>query len=185
VRFIEAGLPGVIIIEPDVFTDQRGYFLETYHAKKYADAGIPGPFVQDNFSRSVRGALRGLHYQRTHAQGKLVCAAEGVVFDVAVDIRPGSPTFGKWFGAELSAENKRQLYIPPGYAHGFCVLSDVAVFTYKCTNFYVPHDEGGILWNDPAIAISWPISNPILSAKDQTFKCLADIPLIDLPACRL
>jgi dTDP-4-dehydrorhamnose 3,5-epimerase len=115
----------------------------------------------------------------------LVCAAEGVVFDVAVDIRPGSPTFGKWFGAELSAENKRQLYIPPGYAHGFCVLSDVAAFTYKCTNFYVPHDEGGILWNDPAIAISWPISNPILSAKDQTFKCLADIPLIDLPACRL
>jgi dTDP-4-dehydrorhamnose 3,5-epimerase len=100
-------------------------------------------------------------------------------------MRPGSPTFGKWFGAELSAENKRQLYIPPGYAHGFCVLSDVAVFTYKCTNFYVPHDEGGILWNDPAIAISWPISNPILSAKDQTFKCLADIPLIDLPACRL
>ena len=183
-RFIEAGLPGVILIEPDVFEDPRGYFLETYHAKKYADAGILGPFVQDNFSRSIRGTLRGLHYQRTHAQGKLVCAAEGIVFDVAVDIRPGSPTFGKWFGAELSAANKRQLYIPPGYAHGFCVLSEVAAFSYKCTDFYVPQDEGGLLWNDPAIGISWPLSNPLLSAKDQAYKCLVDIPLTDLPVYR-
>lgn len=183
-RFIEAGLPGVIIIEPDVFEDRRGYFLETYHAKKYADAGIAGPFVQDNFSRSVRGTLRGLHYQRAHAQGKLVCAVEGVVFDVAVDIRPGSPTFGKWFGVELSAANKRQLYIPTGCAHGFCVISDVAAFSYKCTDFYVPQDEGGILWNDPAIGISWPISSPLLSAKDQAYQRLADIPLTDLSVYR-
>lgn len=183
-RFIEAGLPGIIVIEPDVYEDARGYFLETYHAKKYADAGIPGPFVQDNFSRSIRGTLRGLHYQRSHAQGKLVSAAEGVVFDVAVDIRAGSPTFGKWFGVELSAENKRQLYIPPGFAHGFCVLSEVAAFSYKCTDFYVPQDEGGILWNDPAIGIPWPVSVPLLSAKDQAYKCLADIPLTDLPVHR-
>lgn len=180
-RFIEAGLPGVIVIEPDVFEDTRGYFLETYHAKKYADAGIPGPFVQDNFSRSVRGTLRGLHYQRSHPQGKLVSASEGMVFDVAVDIRPGSATFGKWFGMELSAENKRQLYIPPGFAHGFCVLSEVAAFTYKCTDFYAPQDEDGILWNDPAIGIPWPVSVPLLSPKDQAYKCLADIPLTDLP----
>ena len=183
-RFIEAGLPGLILIEPDVFEDQRGYFLETYHAKKYADAGIPGPFVQDNFSRSVRGTLRGLHYQRTRAQGKLVSAVEGVVFDVAVDIRSGSPTFGKWFGVELSAANKRQLYIPPGYAHGVCVLSEAAAFSYKCTDFYVPQDEGGLVWNDAAIGISWPLSSPLLSAKDQAYKCLADIPLTDLPVYR-
>lgn len=183
-RFIEAGLPGIIIIEPDVFEDSRGYFLETYHAKHYADAGIPGPFVQDNFSRSVRGTLRGLHYQRSRAQGKLVSAAEGAVFDVAVDIRPGSPTFGKWFGMELSAENKRQLYIPAGFAHGFCVLSEVAAFAYKCTDFYVSQDEGGLLWNDPAIGIPWPVSAPLLSPKDQAYKCLADIPLTDLPVHR-
>ena len=183
-RFIEAALPGIIVIEPDVFEDPRGYFLETYHAKKYADAGIPGPFVQDNFSRSARGTLRGLHYQRSHPQGKLVSAVEGVVFDVAVDIRPGSPTFGQWFGMELSAENKRQLYIPPGFAHGFCVLSEVAAFAYKCTDFYVPQDEGGLLWNDPAIGIPWPVSVPLLSAKDQAYKCLADIPLTDLPVHR-
>ncbi|WP_447985783.1 dTDP-4-dehydrorhamnose 3,5-epimerase [Nitrospira sp. Nam74] len=183
-RFIEAGLPGVIIIEPDVFEDSRGYFLETYHAKKYADAGISGPFVQDNFSRSIRGTLRGLHYQRSRGQGKLVFVPEGVVFDVAVDIRPGSPTFGQWVGMELSAQNKRQLYIPSGFAHGFCVLSEVASFAYKCTDFYVPQDEGGILWNDPAIGISWPVSVPLLSAKDQAYKHLADIPLSDLPAHR-
>ena len=183
-RFIEAGLPGVIVIEPDVFEDSRGYFLETYHAKKYADAGISGPFVQDNFSRSIRGTLRGLHYQRSRAQGKLVSVPDGVVFDVAVDIRPGSPTFGQWVGMELSAENKRQLYIPSGFAHGFCVLSEVAAFAYKCTDFYVPQDEGGILWNDPAIGISWPVSIPLLSAKDQAYKHLADIPLTDLPVHR-
>ncbi len=183
-RFIEAELPGIIVIEPDVFEDSRGYFLETYHAKKYADAGISGPFMQDNFSRSVRGTLRGLHYQRSHPQGKLVSAVEGVVFDVAVDIRPGSPGFGKWFGMELSAENKRQVYIPAGFAHGFCVLSEVAAFTYKCTDVYVPQDEGGILWNDPAIAIPWPVAIPLLSAKDQAYKCLADIPLTDLPVPR-
>jgi dTDP-4-dehydrorhamnose 3,5-epimerase len=183
-RFLEAGLPGVIVIEPDVFEDSRGYFLETYHAKKYADAGISGPFVQDNFSRSIRGTLRGLHYQRSRAQGKLVSVPDGVVFDVAVDIRPGSPTFGQWVGMELSAENKRQLYIPSGFAHGFCVLSEVAAFAYKCTDFYVPQDEGGILWNDPAIGISWPVSVPLLSAKDQAYKYLADIPLSDLPVHR-
>lgn len=184
VRFIEAELPGIIVIEPDVFEDSRGYFLETYHAKRYADAGIPGPFVQDNFSRSVRGTLRGMHYQCSRPQGKLVSAAEGVVFDVAVDIRPGSATLGRWFGMELSAQNKRQLYIPAGFAHGFCVLSEVAAFAYKCTDYYVSQDEGGVLWNDPAIGIQWPVLAPLLSAKDQTYKCLADIPLTDLPVHR-
>lgn len=180
-RFHQTELPGVVLIEPDVFEDRRGYFLETYHAKKYAEAGIAGPFVQDNFSKSIHATLRGLHYQRQHGQGKLVFVLEGAVFDVAVDIRHGSPTFGKWFAAELSVENKRQLYIPPGFAHGFCVLSDVAAFTYKCTEFYSAQDEAGILWSDPAIGIPWPTAAPLLSAKDQAYKGLADIPVAALP----
>ncbi|WP_447979115.1 dTDP-4-dehydrorhamnose 3,5-epimerase [Candidatus Nitrospira bockiana] len=183
-RFIETDFQGLILVEPDVFGDPRGYFLETYHAKKYAEAGIPGPFVQDNFSHSVRGTLRGLHYQKRRPQGKLVYVVEGAVFDAVVDLRAGSPTFGRWFGVELSTENKRQLYVPPGFAHGFCVVSERASFAYKCTDFYAPQDEGGVLWNDAAIGIRWPVTQPLLSVKDQGFKCLADIPESDLPRAR-
>jgi len=181
VRFIETELKGVILIEPDVFTDPRGLFLETYHAIKYAVERIHGPFVQDNFSKSVRGTIRGLHYQLKNAQGKLMMVVEGTVFDVAVDIRTGSPTFGKWIGVELSADNKRQLYIPPGFAHGFCVTSETAGFIYKCTDLYSPQDERGIIWNDPDLGIAWPISHPVLSAKDQSYKTLAEM-AEELPA---
>ena len=174
-RFIETELKGVLLVEPDVFEDSRGYFLETYHAKKFADGGIRGPFVQDNFSRSVRGTLRGLHYQLKHAQGKLVTVVEGTVFDVAVDIRTGSPTFGRWVGVELSAENKRQLYIPPGFAHGFCVISDTAGLTYKCTDLFSPQDDRGIIWNDRTVGIRWPVAHPLLSTKDQAYKSLAEM----------
>jgi len=181
VKFVETKLKAVVLVEPDVFEDPRGYFLETYHAGRYAEGGIAGPFVQDNFSHSVRGTLRGLHYQLKHAQGKLVMALTGRIFDVAVDIRKGSPTFTQWVGVELSGENKRQLYIPPGFAHGFCVLSDTADVLYKCTDVYAPQDERGIVWNDPAIAIAWPIAEPLLSRKDQAYPCLADMER-DLPA---
>lgn len=174
-RFLETELKGVILIEPDVFSDSRGYFLETYHEKKYTAGGIRGPFVQDNFSKSVRGTLRGLHYQLKETQGKLVTVIEGTVFDVAVDIRRGSPTFGQWVGLELSAENKRQLYIPPGLAHGFCVLSDTAGVAYKCTRFYSHQDERGIIWNDRTIGIRWPIADPLLSPKDRAYKPLAEM----------
>ena len=180
-KFIETKLNGVVLVEPDVFTDPRGYFLETYHAGRYAGGGIPGPFVQDNFSHSVRGTLRGLHYQLKHAQGKLVMALEGCIFDVAVDIRKGSPTFGQWVGVELSGENRRQIYIPPGFAHGFCVLSETADVLYKCTDVYSPKDERGIIWNDPAIAIAWPITDPLLSGKDGAYPRLADM-TNELPA---
>ena len=173
-RFSEATLSGVIIVEPDVFGDARGFFMETYHAKKYAEGGIREAFVQDNFSRSVRNTLRGLHYQYPNAQGKLVSVVSGEVFDVAVDIRKGSPHFGKWFGVRLSEENKKQVYVPSGFAHGFCVLSETAEFVYKCTTFYSPKDERGILWNDPAIGIRWPVSEPILSEKDQVYKTLKE-----------
>jgi dTDP-4-dehydrorhamnose 3,5-epimerase len=175
VRTVECEIPGVLLIEPDVFEDARGCFLETFHAKRYAAAGIPGPFVQENFSFSVRGTLRGLHYQLRQPQGKLVMVLAGEVFDVAVDIRKGSPTFGKWVGMRLSSQNMRQLYIPPGFAHGFCVLSDTAGMTYKCTDFYAPHDERGINWNDPTLGIRWPVSAPLLSPKDQAYKTLADM----------
>lgn len=174
-KFIETKLHGVVIVEPAVFEDPRGYFLETYHAGKYAAGGIRGPFVQDNFSHSVRGTLRGLHYQLAHAQGKLVMALEGRIFDVAVDIRKGSPTFGQWVGVELSGENKRQLYVPPGFAHGFCVLSETADVLYKCTDVYAPKDERGILWNDPTIAIAWPITTPRLSRKDGAYTRLSEM----------
>jgi dTDP-4-dehydrorhamnose 3,5-epimerase len=174
-RFYEGGLKGLIIVEPDVFTDARGFFFETYHAKKYREGGITEVFVQDNISRSVRGTLRGLHYQLPRAQGKLVAVVDGTVFDVAVDIRKDSPTFGQWFGIELSAENKRQMYIPPGFAHGFCVLSDTASMTYKCTDFYSPKDERGIIWNDQTIGISWPVTQPLVSPKDQSYKSLKEM----------
>lgn len=156
----------VLLVKPKVWRDARGYFVETWHRNRYADVGIALPFVQDNRSRSTRGILRGLHFQRTYPQGKLVSVSSGSVFDVVVDIRRDSPTFGQWFGAELTGENQFQMWVPPGLAHGFCVCSDVADFSYKCTEFYHPEDEGAILWNDPDLAIAWPVPDPILSAKD-------------------
>lgn len=166
--------PEVLLVEPDVYPDARGFFMETFHAGKYAQQGIPEIFLQDNHSRSVRGVLRGLHYQLEHPQGKLVRVASGSVFDVAVDIRQGSPYFGKWVGSELSAENRHQMYIPPGFAHGFCVLSEQADFLYKCTDLYVPGDEYGIAWDDPDIAIDWPQLDYLLSDKDRHNPVLAD-----------
>ena len=172
-RFLDTPLQGIRLIEQDVHEDARGFFMELYHTDKYAKAGLPSRFVQDNFAKSVYGALRGLHYQRSHPQGKLVTAMEGTIFDVAVDIRQESPSFGQWYGVELSAENKRQVYIPPGFAHGYCVLSKTASVMYKCTDFFVPDDERGIIWNDPAVNVSWPISAPLLSSKDQLHGTLA------------
>jgi dTDP-4-dehydrorhamnose 3,5-epimerase len=166
-KFIKTHLPGVMVIEPTVHLDERGFFLESYHQKKYQEAGISEVFVQDNHSRSHRGVLRGLHLQKNYPQGKLVRVIEGEVFDVCVDVRVGSPTFGEWFGLNLSAENFKQLYIPPQFAHGFCVLSETVQFEYKCTEFYHPEDEMGILWNDSDIGIKWPIKEAVLSRKDQ------------------
>lgn len=165
-------IPDVLLLEPSVLSDHRGWFAETYHELRYCEAGITEHFVQDNCSRSVRNTLRGLHFQQPHAQGKLVMALEGTVYDVVVDIRKGSPTFGKWYGIELSEKNLYQMYIPPGCAHGFCVTSETATFLYKCTAYYSPKDEHGILWNDPALGILWPISEPILSQKDQAYRTL-------------
>ena len=165
-RFVPTAIPGVLIIEPDVYRDPRGFFLETYHAEKYRAAGVEGPFVQDNHSRSVAGTLRGLHLQLRHPQGKLVRVIEGEIFDVAVDVRRGSPTFGRWVGVTLSAENFRQCYLPPGFAHGFAVMSPIAQVEYKCTDIYDPKSELGIAWNDPAIAIQWPVAQPFLSERD-------------------
>ena len=177
----ETTLPGVLLIEPRVFNDARGVFWETYHAQRYADAGIPATFVQDNASRSVRGTLRGLHYQLRRPQGKLVWVSWGQVFDVVVDIRRGSPHFGWWFGLTLRGDHPQQLYIPPGFAHGFCVVSESADFAYKCTEFYAPEDERGVLWNDPGIGIEWPIAEPLLSAKDRSYHRLNDVAGDDLP----
>lgn len=164
---IETALPGVLIIEPKVFGDHRGFFFETFQLERYTVLGIELPFVQDNRSRSQYGVLRGLHFQRNHPQGKLVSVVRGSVYDVAVDINPDSLTYGKFVAVELTDENHRQLWIPPGYAHGFCVLTDEADFYYKCTDYYRPEDEGGVFWNDPDIAIPWPIQDPLLSQKDQ------------------
>jgi dTDP-4-dehydrorhamnose 3,5-epimerase len=165
-KVVETALPGVLIIEPKVFGDHRGFFLETFQVDRYREAGITLPFVQDNHSRSQRGVLRGLHFQKTRPQGKLVSVSRGAVYDVAVDIEPASATYGKFVGVELNDENHRRLWIPPGYAHGFCVVSDVADFQYKCTDYYFPGDEGGLIWNDPDVGIPWPIDEPQLSAKD-------------------
>lgn len=167
-------LEGVLLIEPQVFQDPRGFFLETYHAEKYGALGLP-TFVQDNHSRSQRGTLRGLHAQRNHPQGKLVRAVEGSVFDVVVDIRRGSPTFGRWLSVTLSAESFRQVYVPPGFLHGFCVTSEAAQIEYKCTDFYDPTDELGVAWNDPRLAIRWPVAQPLLSRKDAAHPTLAAI----------
>ena len=163
-------IEGLCVIEPTVFKDERGYFMETYNQNDFKEAGLDMVFVQDNQSMSTRGVLRGLHYQKQFPQGKLVRVVRGTVFDVAVDLRTGSKTYGKWFGVELSAENKKQFYIPEGFAHGFLVLSDEAEFVYKCTDFYHPGDEGGMAWNDPEIGIEWPLQagvELIISEKDQ------------------
>ncbi len=168
-------LDGVVVVEPKVFPDERGFFLESFNARHFAAAGLPTEFVQDNHSRSTRGVLRGLHYQYPAWQGKLVRSLLGEIFDVAVDIRRASPTFGQWFGTVLSADNKKQLYVPPGYAHGFCVLSDVAEMAYKCTALYEPADDAAVRWNDPQIGIDWPISSPVLSAKDNEAPMLKEI----------
>jgi len=179
VKFLPASIPGVVVIEPDVHRDPRGFFLETYHTEKYQAGGIAGVFVQDNQSRSAGGTIRGLHLQRKHPQGKLIRVIEGEIFDVAVDVRRGSPTFGKWVGVTLSAENFRQCYIPQGFAHGFAVVSAVAQVEYKCTDIYDAPSEVGIAWDDPAIGITWPVTNPVLSDRDKRHPRLADV--LDLP----
>jgi dTDP-4-dehydrorhamnose 3,5-epimerase len=175
-KVIETALPGVLVIEPKVFGDKRGFFLETFQQERYLTlAGIDLPFVQDNHSRSKRGVLRGLHAQQMRPQGKLVRVARGAVYDVAVDIDPKSPKFGTWVGFELSDDNLRQMWIPPGYAHGFVVLSEIADFQYKCTAYYDPRDEIGVIWNDPDLAIQWPIANPAVSPKDSALPMLATL----------
>ena len=163
----ESGLKGVYLIKPRVFEDPRGFFLESYNRDRYRDHGFDAEFVQDNFALSTRGVLRGLHYQIKRGQAKLVWVPEGEVFDVVVDLRKDSPTFGQWDGYTLSSENKHQLFVPTGFALGYCGTSDTADFMYKCTDYYFPEDEGGLAWNDPKVGIEWPIADPVLSAKDQ------------------
>ena len=175
-KVLPCDLEGLLLIEPRVFGDARGFFLETWNERRYSEAGITGPFVQDNLSFSRRGAVRGLHFQNPSAQGKLVYVLQGEVFDVAVDLRRSSPTFGRWYGVTLSADNKRQLYIPPGFAHGFAVVSETALFAYKCTAFYAPEHETTLLWNDPDLAIPWPVEEPVLSEKDRQGLRLRDLP---------
>ncbi len=175
-RVIATELPGVLIVEPQVFADRRGFFLESYNQQRYAEHGIDVAFVQDNHSRSARGTLRGLHYQAPPGQGKLVRVVAGEVFDVAVDIRRGSPTYGRWVGVTRSAENHRQLYVPTGFAHGFCVVSESADFLYKVTSYYAPAEERGIAWDDPALGIEWPVQDPILSDRDRHHPPLAEAP---------
>jgi dTDP-4-dehydrorhamnose 3,5-epimerase len=177
---VPQAIADVLLIKPKVFGDERGYFIETFHAERYAANGIPS-FVQDNLSRSRAGTLRGLHLQQPHAQGKLVSVLEGEVFDVAVDVRVGSPTFGRWVSAIISAANHHQLYVPPGFAHGFCVTSEHALFSYKCTDLYHPECELGVAWDDPDLAIPWPVSAPLISAKDQKNPRLAQMDRAKLP----
>ena len=174
-QLIATDIKDVRIIEPQVFSDSRGYFLETYHSSRFESVGLPDVFVQDNLSYSVKHTLRGLHFQVTHPQAKLVQVMSGEIFDVAVDIRPTSRTFGRWVSVHLSEHNKRQVYIPAGFAHGFCVLSDSAHVFYKCSDFYDPDDEGGILWSDPRLAIDWPTTQPIVSEKDECLPVIGDL----------
>jgi dTDP-4-dehydrorhamnose 3,5-epimerase len=183
VKFVPAELAGVIVVEPDVHRDSRGYFLETYNAQKYKAGGIEGPFVQDNHSRSMAGTLRGLHLQLRRPQGKLIRVMEGEIYDVAVDVRRGSPSFGRWVGIRLSADNFKQCYVPQGFAHGSAVISPIAQVEYKCTDLYDPADEIGIAWNDPALAISWPIGQPFLSERDRRHPILAEV-MDELPEWR-
>jgi dTDP-4-dehydrorhamnose 3,5-epimerase len=177
-KVTETALPGVLVIEPRLFSDERGFFLETFSAARYAELGVPSLFAQDNLSRSVRGTLRGLHFQEPNAQGKLVQVTRGTVLDVVVDIRRGSPTFARWVGVELSGEQPRQMWIPPGFAHGFCVTSESADFWYKCTLPYAPDCDRAIRWNDPAIGVVWPVEQPLLSKKDAAAPTLAEAPLL-------
>jgi dTDP-4-dehydrorhamnose 3,5-epimerase len=181
VNVLETKLKGVLVIEPDVFGDARGFFMESWNGTRYEEHGIPDRFVQDNLSFSAHGVLRGLHFQNPKAQGKLVSVLLGEVFDVAVDIRVGSPTFGGWTGSTLSAENRRQLWVPPGFAHGFVVTGESALFSYKCTDYFAPEYDRSILWNDPAIGIKWPIQNPSLSDKDRAAPPLNRMPERTLP----
>ena len=176
-KFEKTELEGVVLCAPDVFRDARGFFLESYHAQKYMEGGIRVVFVQDNRSRSAKGVLRGLHYQLHRPQAKLLSCTRGEIFDVAVDIRRGSPTFGRWTGAVLSEENCLQLYIPGGFAHGFCVVSEMAEILYKCSEFYDPRDDRGVRWNDPDLGVKWPVSDPVLSAKDAAQPFLKDAEL--------
>lgn len=171
---IETSLPGVVVIEPRVFADERGFFMETYHSARFASHGIDAVFVQDNHSRSIRGVLRGLHYQEPNAQGKLVRCTRGALFDVAVDIRVGSPHFGKWVSTELTEDNQRMLWVPAGFAHGFCAMTDIADLVYKCTALYEAPNDRSILWNDPDLAIAWPVDHPTLSPKDAAAPRLKD-----------
>jgi dTDP-4-dehydrorhamnose 3,5-epimerase len=180
-RVVPTKLPGVVVIEPEVHKDSRGFFLETYHADKYRAAGISLPFVQDNHSRSVAGTLRGLHLQLRRPQGKLIRVIDGEIYDVAVDVRRGSPTFGQWVSTTLSSDNFRQCYVPPGFAHGFCVMSPTAQVEYKCTDLYDPASEIGIAWDDPAIAVEWPVAEPLLSARDRSHRPLSVL-VNDLPS---
>lgn len=170
---IETDLPGVLVIQPAVHRDQRGFFLETWHSRRYADAGLPETFVQDNHSLSAPQTVRGLHYQLKRPQGKLVRCVRGGIFDVAVDIRRNSPTFGRWVVAELNEENKCQLWVPPGFAHGFCVLREPSDVLYKCTDYYDPNDQHGVSWNDPHLEIPWPIHEPVVSKKDSSYPPLS------------
>lgn len=174
-RVVPTEIPDVLVVEPAVHQDDRGFFLETYHADRYRQHGITRPFVQDNHSRSQAGTLRGLHLQLRRPQGKLIRVIEGEVFDVAVDVRRGSPTFGRWVGLTLTAGNFKQVYVPPGFAHGFCVVSPTAQVEYKCTELYDPASEIGIAWNDPAIGIAWPVSRPLLSSRDARHPMLAEL----------
>lgn len=181
-NIIKTSLEGILIIEPNVFEDKRGFFMETYNRNRYNEFGIDATFVQDNLSYSLKNTVRGLHYQIEHPQAKLVQVISGEIFDVAVDIRLGSPTFGKWTGIRLSSENRRQVFIPEGFAHGFCVLSEFAIFHYKCSDFYMPNDEGGIIWSDPDIGIKWPVEKPIVSEKDKQFQKLIVLTPEQLPS---
>jgi dTDP-4-dehydrorhamnose 3,5-epimerase len=180
-KVLETGLAGVILLEPTIFRDDRGYFLETYNNVRYEAIGLRETFVQDNISWSRKGVLRGLHYQHPRAQGKLITVLWGEVYDVAVDIRRGSPTYGRHVGTVLSSDNMRQMFVPRGFAHGFLVLSEGALFSYKCTEYYQPTDEGSVLWSDPDLQIEWPVSSPILAPKDAGAPHLADIPDNRLP----
>lgn len=183
-RLTRTLLSDVILVEPQIYSDNRGSFHESYHFERYVQDGIPARFVQDNISHSRRGVLRGLHYQLGNPQAKLVIAVQGEIFDVALDIRSGSPSFGKWVGTVLSSENYCQAFIPEGFAHGFCVLSETATVLYKCTDYYAPAQERGIRWNDPELGIEWPVTDPILSPKDSTYPTLKDLPADQLPVFR-
>lgn len=180
-KVLHTELDGVLIVEPRVFGDQRGFFYESFQKQRYRDAGIAVEFVQDNISFSIRHTLRGLHFQYPKAQAKLVQVLQGEIYDVAVDIRQGSPTFGRWSGVVLSEQNRRQFFLPEGFAHGFCVLSDTALFMYKCSTYYAPEDEGGICWNDPDLKISWPVREPILSERDRDYTPLGSVDPHRLP----